>query len=156
MQFKQNRWNDLPLSLLLELHSTLHAWAFCSPSNLHWRRQGKLNAWGGGIEGQMNVFWWEGGDNCSPLWGVCNKTFNDKLQKFQNRAAKIIAGVSFDTRSADVLRSLNWNELEERRRISKSLLKYKILNDYTEPNLKESLMRRNIWQTNYDLRNEPT
>ena len=71
---------------------------------------------------------------------VCNKTLKDELQKFQNRAAKIIAEVNFDTRSADVLRSLSWNELEKRRRISKSLLIYKILNDYTGPNLKESLI----------------
>ena len=95
-------------------------------------------------------------DYCSPPWGVCNKTLKDKLQKFQNRAAKIIAGVSFDTRSAEVLRSLSWNELEMRRRISKSLLIYKILNDYTGPNLKESRIRRNIWQTNYGLRNSQT
>ena len=108
---------------------------------------------GEAIEGQINVFWWGGGDYCSPLWGACNTTFKDKLQKFQNRAAEIIVGVSFDTRSADVLRSLSWNELEVKRLISKSLLKYKILNNYTEPNLKESLIRRNIWQTNYDLRN---
>ena len=40
-------------------------------------------------------------DYCSPLWEVC-KTLKDKLQKFPNRAAKIIAWVSFDTRSADV------------------------------------------------------
>ena len=97
-------------------------------------------------------------DYCSPLWGVsvCNKTLKDKLQKFQNRAAKIIAGVSFDTRSTDVLRSLGWNELEVRRRNSKLLLIYKILNDYTGPNLKESLIKRNIRQTNYDLRNSQT
>ena len=89
-------------------------------------------------------------DYCSPLWGVsvCNKTLKDKLQKFQNRAAKIIAGVSFDTRSTDVLRSLGWNELEVRRRNSKLLLIYKILNDYTGPNLKESLIKRNIRQKN--------
>ena len=104
----------------------------------------------------MNVFWWGGADYSSPLWGVCNKTFKDKLQKFQNRATKIIAGVSFGTRSADVLRSISRNELEKRRHISKSLLICKILNDYTEPNLKEPLIRRNIWQTNYDLRNSRT
>ena len=63
-------------------------------------------------------------DYCSPLRGVCNETLKDKLHKFKNRAAKIIAGVSFDTRSAksDVLRSLGWNELETRRRRSKTLL----------------------------------
>ena len=51
-------------------------------------------------------------DYCSPLWGVCNKQLKDKLQKFQNRAARIIAGASFETRSADVFRSLAWDDLE--------------------------------------------
>ena len=148
----------MPLSLLLELHWTLHARTFGSGSNLHWRRQAKLNAWekGGGNRRANKCFLVGGGDYSSPLWGVCNKTFKGKLQKFQYRAAKIIAGVSFDTRSADVLRSLSWNELEVKRRISKSLLIYKILNDYTRHNLKESLIRKNIWQTNYDLRNSQT
>ena len=94
-------------------------------------------------------------DYCSPLWIIC-KTLKDKLQKFQKQAAKIIARVSFDTISADVPCFLSWNELEVRRGISHSLLIYKILNDYTGPNLKESLIRRNIWQTNYDLRDSQT
>ena len=33
---------------------------------------------------------------------------------------------------------------------------HKILNDYTGPNLKESLIKRDIWQTIYDLRNSKT
>ena len=47
-------------------------------------------------------------DYCSPLWEVCNKTLLDGLQRFQNRAARIIAGVSYESRSADVLGSLVW------------------------------------------------
>ena len=42
-------------------------------------------------------------DYCSPLWGTCNKIQRDKLQKFQNRAARIITGASYEIRSADVL-----------------------------------------------------
>ncbi len=95
-------------------------------------------------------------DYCSPLWGVCNKQLKDKLQKFQNRAARIIAGASFETRSADVLRSLAWDDLETRRCTIKSILLYKVLNDYTGPNLKESLIWRNTRQTNYDLRSSLT
>ncbi len=95
-------------------------------------------------------------DYCSPLWGVCNKQLKDKLQKFQNRAAGIIAGASFETRSADVLRSLAWDDLETRRCTIKSILLYKVLNDYTGPNLKESLIWRNTRQTNYDLRSSLT
>ena len=33
---------------------------------------------------------------------------------------------------------------------------YKVLNDYIGLTLKESLIRRNHMQTNYDLRNSPT
>jgi hypothetical protein len=53
-------------------------------------------------------------DYCSPLWGVCNKTLRDNLQKFPNRAARIIAGASYEIRSADVLRTLDWENLETR------------------------------------------
>ena len=54
-------------------------------------------------------------DYCSPLWDVCNKQLKDKLQKYQNRAARIIAGARYEIRSADVLRSLAWENLETRR-----------------------------------------
>ena len=47
-------------------------------------------------------------DYCSPLWDNCNKTLKDKLQKYQNRAARIIAGASYEIRSADVLQALEW------------------------------------------------
>ena len=42
-------------------------------------------------------------DYCSPLWDNYGKGLRDKLQKFQNRAARIITGASYDVRSADVL-----------------------------------------------------
>ena len=95
-------------------------------------------------------------DYCSPLWAVCNKQLKDKFQKFQNRAARIITGANFDSRSADVLRSLGWDDLETRRCTIKSILLYKVLNGYTGSNLKESLTWRNTRQTNYDLRNTHT
>ena len=37
-------------------------------------------------------------DYCSPLWDNCGKVLQDKLQKFQNRAARIITGASYDIR----------------------------------------------------------
>ena len=92
-------------------------------------------------------------DYCPPLWDTCNKTLKDKLQKYQNRAARIIAGASYEIRSADVLQVLEWENLESRRIITKATLMYKILNDYSAPNLKELLKRRNSLQTFYDLRN---
>ena len=95
-------------------------------------------------------------DYCSPLWGVCSKQLKDKLQRFQNRAARIIAGASFETRSADVLCSLAWDDLLTRRCRTKSILLYKVLNGCISPNLMGSLILRNTRQTNYDLRNSLT
>ena len=66
-------------------------------------------------------------DYCSPLWGLCNKTLRDNLQKFQNRAARIIVGASYEIRSADVLRTLDWENLETRWYLTKPTFLYKVL-----------------------------
>ena len=95
-------------------------------------------------------------DYCSPLWGVCNKTLRDSSQRFQNRAARIIAGVSYESRSADVLRSLDWENLETRWYSAKATFLYKVLNDSAAPTLKDSFIDRNISQNNYNLRNSQT
>ena len=79
-------------------------------------------------------------DYCSPLWDICGKHLLDKLQKSQNRAARIIVGVSYEIDSADVLEALGWETLESRRQRMKSVFLYEILNDYTAPNLKQSLV----------------
>ena len=64
-------------------------------------------------------------DYCSPIWGVCDQNLKNKLQKFQNRAARIIVGASYEIRSADVLQSLAWDNLETRRRTTKAILMFK-------------------------------
>ena len=43
---------------------------------------------------------------CSPLWDNCGIGLKDKLQKFQNRAARVINGSTYDIRSIDVLDQL--------------------------------------------------
>ena len=45
-------------------------------------------------------------DYCSPLWDNCGKVHQDKLQKFQNCAARIITGARYDVRSTDILDTL--------------------------------------------------
>ena len=76
-------------------------------------------------------------DYCSPLWEVCSTLLRDKLQKFQNRAATIIAGASYETRSADVLRSLEWEKLETRRILTKATFLYKVVTNCVAPTLKD-------------------
>lgn len=42
-------------------------------------------------------------DYCSSVWGDCNLTLSDKLQKLKNRAAKAITGSNYDTSASSLL-----------------------------------------------------
>ena len=53
-------------------------------------------------------------DYCSLVWDNCSDYLIDKLQKLQNRAARVITGRSYETRSRDVLKELHWQPLKER------------------------------------------
>ena len=66
-------------------------------------------------------------ENCSPLWETCGKLLKDKLQRFQSRAARVLTGASYNIRSADLIDSLSWQTLDDRRRCVKSILMYKII-----------------------------
>ena len=48
---------------------------------------------------------------CSVVWGNCRDSLKEKLQKPQNRAARVITGGSYDTRLKDILQKLNWENL---------------------------------------------
>ena len=50
-------------------------------------------------------------DYCSLVWGNCCEYLIDKLQKLQNRAARIITGSTYDVSSENVLKELNWQPL---------------------------------------------
>ena len=93
---------------------------------------------------------------CSPLWDNCGKLLKDKLQRFQSRAVKVLTGANYDIRSLDIIQALSWDTLDARRLRAKSTLMYKILNDDTAPNLRNSFVRRNVDQTDYHLRNSAT
>ena len=71
----------------------------------------------------------------------------------QSRAARVLTGANYDIRSVDIIQNLSWDTLNARRRRAKSTLMYKILNDDTAPNLRNSFVRRNVNQTDYHLRN---
>ncbi len=53
-------------------------------------------------------------DYCSLVWNNCSQTLKTKVQRVQNRAARVITGDTYDIRSKDVLCKLDWNNLEER------------------------------------------
>ena len=81
---------------------------------------------------------------CSPIWDNCGIDLKDKLQKSQNRAARVITGTTmiFD-HLMYILANLNRKPPKERRNYLKTTLIYKILNGHTAPNLKEAFRFNN-------------
>ena len=49
---------------------------------------------------------------CGAVWGNINKGIADKLQKMQNRAARIITFSNYEVRSSFLLNELGWERLE--------------------------------------------
>ena len=48
------------------------------------------------------------------MWGCIGNGLSPKLEKLQNRAARIVTGSGWDVRSAQILRALRWKSLADR------------------------------------------
>ena len=68
-------------------------------------------------------------DYCSIVWGNCGKTLSEKLQKLQNRAARILTSSSYDADAGYLLQQLGWKDLIAQRQIQVALMVFKALND---------------------------
>ena len=95
-------------------------------------------------------------DYCCQLWDTSGIVLKEKLQKCQSRAARVITGASYNIRSADVLATLGWKTLDNRRKYLKSIFIYKILNNETAPNLKEHFSKKSDCPITHQLRNSQT
>jgi hypothetical protein len=68
-------------------------------------------------------------DYCSLVWNNCSQTLKDKVQRLQNRAARVITGDNYDIGSSDIFNKLGLNNLQDRRNsqtmnyVTKALLK---------------------------------
>ena len=94
-------------------------------------------------------------DYCSPLWDNCGVLLKEKLQRFQNRAARVVTRAKFDVSSSELLELLNWKNLENRFKLNKLILMYNILNNGTAPCLRDFFSARSD-NNNYNLRNYDT
>ena len=50
-------------------------------------------------------------DYCNPVWCNCGKTLFDRLQKLQNRAARVLTFSSYDADANRLIRQLDWKDL---------------------------------------------
>ena len=66
-------------------------------------------------------------DYCSSVWDCMSGYFSDKLQKLQNRAARVSTKLPFGAISNLFLASLKWEKLSLRRKKQKAIIMYKTL-----------------------------
>ena len=89
-------------------------------------------------------------DYCSSVWGECSVTLCDKLQKLQNRAARVITRSGYDVSAKHLLISLRQDNLTKRRKKLKATLMFKILNGLAPDYLQDLF---SIRTTKYNVRN---
>ena len=91
-------------------------------------------------------------DYCDVVWDTCTINSKNKLQKLQNRAARIIqkSATSNLTPSDTLLAQLNWCKLETRRLFHKTILMYKCQNIEVQ-GVNTNLMRH-LQMHNYNTR----
>ena len=70
-------------------------------------------------------------DYCDVVWASLNKGLADRIQRLQNRAARIIMKYNYDTRSAEVLKNLKWDTLGQRRQLRTASMMHKTMNKRT-------------------------
>ena len=65
---------------------------------------------------------------CCPVWDGIGSQSSSKLQKLQNRAARMIAECAYEISSSSLLEELNWYKLSLNRKKHKAILMYKTIN----------------------------
>ena len=90
-------------------------------------------------------------DYCSQVWGGIGSTLSDKLQRLQNRAARIITKCGYDVRSCVLLQHLNLDNLETRRNQQLATLMFKVRNSMV-PRSISNLFQRTDDVHNYETR----
>ena len=94
-------------------------------------------------------------DYCREVWDTVENGLSNRLQKLQNRGARVVLGMSNDTPGFEALDMLGWESLETRRSTEKAVYIYKVLNGLV-PNSLNDLFVSKSDITEYDLRGSHT
>ena len=96
--------------------------------------------------------------NCCSVRGCCGETLLDKLQKLQNRAARIVTNSSYDASSLPLIGSLGWLTIIEMIEFETATTVYKSLHGLAPEYMQSMFMKlseyssRSLRNTNTDLR----
>ena len=90
-------------------------------------------------------------DYCNVVWGNCSKNLSSKLQKLQNRAARVLTFSNYDCSTSELFQNLKWSKLVHQREVSKAIMMHSIVNN-TAPEYLTSRFVRRCDLTSYNLR----
>ena len=68
-------------------------------------------------------------DYCSTVWDGLGSTLLDKIQKLQNRAARVVTQSNYYTSASSLLEELGWDKVSTRWKKQKAILMFKTLNN---------------------------
>ena len=88
-------------------------------------------------------------DYCSTVWGSCGVTLQDKLQKLQNRASRVVTFSNYDADASQLLEALNWKSLKCQRNLQEAIMVFKCLHGLAPSYLNSKFSFKS---TGYDLR----
>ena len=84
-------------------------------------------------------------DYCSVVWGKCNKTDLLKLQRTQNRYARLVLNADHLTTKETLLNSLGWQSVPSKINYQYCISVFKILNDLAPYYLNNLATKRPIY-----------
>ena len=92
---------------------------------------------------------------CCSVWGACEGTRLQVLQKLQNRAARIVTNSSYDSSASALIKTLNWPTVADMIKVETACMVYKSINDLAQDYLSE-MFTKNSEYSRKNLRNTAT
>ena len=92
---------------------------------------------------------------CCSVWGSCGTTKLNKLQKLQNRAARIVMNSPIDSFATSLIQDLGWPTVEELIHHETPVMEYKCLNKLAPDYLSSCIFKLSDRHTR-ELRNSAT
>ena len=78
---------------------------------------------------------------CCSIWGCCNESKINVLQKIQNRAARMVTNSPYDASAAPLIQNLGWSTVSDLVRRETATLTYKSLNSLAPEYLKKLFIK---------------
>ncbi len=92
---------------------------------------------------------------CCSVWGRCSSNSENRLFKFQKRAARIIFDKPIDYPYEELFTKLKWLNFNHFVKYRTSLQTFKSMHNLAPPYLKTVFTTQSYWKNNLGLRNTP-